>query len=81
MVFVNRSPNCVRSFRQPGIDEHQRGTMLLHQFHQPVVDLVLHFVGGDWSQGGARHFNREIKLALVPDSTITGAGRPLPVRK
>ncbi len=56
------------SLRQPpGVDEHQRGTVLLNQFHQPVVNFVPHLVGRDRSQGRAWYLHREIKLPLVSD--------------
>ena len=56
------------ALRQPaGVDEHQRGAMLLDQFHQAVVNLVPHFVGGDRPQRRAGHFHCEIELPLVSD--------------
>ena len=69
VVFAQALAQVMRDpLRQPpGVHEHQRGTMLLHQFHQPVVNLVPHLVGGDRPQGRAGHFHREIELALVPD--------------
>ena len=69
VVFANPLAQLMRDpLRQPpGVDEDQRGAMLLDQFHQAVVNLVPHLVGGDRAQLAGRDFHREIELALVSD--------------
>ena len=59
----------------PGVDEHQRGTMLLNQFHQPVVNLVPHFVGGDRAELAGRALRpRDRACACARHRRSTGAG-------
>src|SRR5580693_9662020 len=51
----------------PCIYEHQRGAMLLDQFHEAVVYLVPHFVGRDGAKLAGGNFDREIELPFVAD--------------
>ena len=51
----------------PGIYKYESRAVLLDQRHQPVVDLVPHFVRSYRAQRHGRNFDRHIELALVSD--------------
>src|SRR5215469_9712747 len=53
--------------------EDQRGPMFADELSEPVIDLAPHLVAGNRPELVARHFDRKIHLATVPDVDDLGA--------
>src|SRR6266404_1128003 len=50
-----------------GVDEDERGGMLISELRETIVDFAPHFVGGDGAEFAGRNFDSEVHLASMAD--------------
>ncbi len=50
-----------------GIDEDERGGMLIGELRKAIVDFAPHFIGGDRAELAGRYFDGDIHLAAMAD--------------